>query len=391
VVAEIEADVVVIGSGIAGAMAAFAAAALGKRVAVLEQGPALSEGLASESFRHNTFYGVKSLPHIAVTKTGADGTVNRFLPTVVGGLANFYQGVSLRMREAEFRRWPIEYAQLEPYYSRAEELLGVAGMVGDDPYEPPRSRPYPYALPEPTAAGRRIIDAARRNGVRAFRHPLAIRFDRGCQRCFYCAQVPCPVGVKFPPAGFLAQHTGLKVTVHPEHQVTQIVFREHGTAKRVDHLVVHAQAGSQPLQCRANAYLLCAGALQTPALMLRSGLGEHNPLIGRHLMTHALGELWGFFPDRISGRREFDRWVTITDWYFDTQECVRGRHSAGTADAPCPPAPRCAARPAFSYRAGLPQRPHVVGDRGGRAAARQPRGAGKRCTTPHASHPVSCG
>jgi choline dehydrogenase-like flavoprotein len=153
----------------------------------LEQGPVLSEELASESFRHNTFYGVKSLPHIAVTKTGADGTVNRFLPTVVGGLANFYQAVSLRMREAEFRRWPIEYAQLEPYYSRAEELLGVAGMVGDDPYEPPRSRPYPYALPEPTAAGRRIIDATRRHGVRAFRHPLAIRFDRGCQRCFYCA------------------------------------------------------------------------------------------------------------------------------------------------------------------------------------------------------------
>jgi len=58
--------------------------------------------------------------------------------------------------------------------------------------------------------------------------------------------------------------------------------------------------------------------------MLRSGLGEHNPLIGRYLMTHALGEIWGFFPDRISGRQEFDKWVTITDWYFDTQCRVRG-------------------------------------------------------------------
>ena len=242
--APIEADVVVVGSGIAGAMAAFAAAAQGKRVAVLERGPVLSDAIASEVFRHNTFYGVESLPRVAVTKTGADGTSNRFLPTVVGGLANFYQGVSLRMREAEFQRWPIAYAQLEPYYSHAEELLGVAGMAGNDPYEPPRSRPYPHALPEPTEVGRRMIDAAQRTGVRAFPHPLAIRFDGGCQRCFYCNQVPCPVGVKFSPARFLAQHTGLSVTVHPEHYVTQIVWREHGTSKRVDHLLVRANRDS---------------------------------------------------------------------------------------------------------------------------------------------------
>jgi choline dehydrogenase-like flavoprotein len=324
VAAEIEADVMVIGSGIAGALAAFAAATQGKRVVILEQGPALSDACASEISRHYTFYGVKSLPHVAVIRTGADGTVSRLLPTVVGGLANFYQGVSLRMRQAEFQRWPIEYAQIEPYYSHAEELLGVAGMVGNDPYEPPRSRPYPYALPEPTAAGRRMIDAAHRMGVRAFQHPLAIRFDSGCQRCFYCNQVPCPVSVKFSPARFLAQHAGWNVAVYPEHQVRQIVFREHGTAKRVEHIVVHAQRGSQPLQGRAHTYLLCAGALQTPALMLRSGLGEHNPLIGRYLMTHALGEIWGFFADHISGRQEFDKWVTITDWYFDTQGCVRG-------------------------------------------------------------------
>ena len=248
-VAEIEADVVVIGSGIAGARAAFAAAALGKRVAVLEQGPALSEELAGESFRHTTFYSVKSLPHIAVTKTGADGPVNRFLPTVVGGLANFYHGVSLRMREAEFRRWPIEYAQLEPYYSRAEELLGVAGMVGDDPYEPPRSRPYPYALPEPTAAGRRMIDAARRNSMRAFQHPLVIRFDRGCQRCFYCAQVPCPVGVKFSPARFSG----------PAHEL-----EDHGSPRTSS----HSDSVSRARDCKTSQPPRRSRAVWSPAFAM---------------------------------------------------------------------------------------------------------------------------
>src|SRR4029450_1443746 len=42
-----------------------------------------------------------------------------------------------------FTDWPIRYAELEPYYTKAEWELGVSGLAWASPSDPPRSRPYP--------------------------------------------------------------------------------------------------------------------------------------------------------------------------------------------------------------------------------------------------------
>ena len=103
----------------------------------------------------------------------------------VGGPSVFYGGVSIRFREADFAvdpdivgnsgaAWPYDYATLEPWYGRAEVLLGVAGTSDEDPTEPTRSTPYPFAPSPLSDASARIAGAARALGLSPFRLPLAI-------------------------------------------------------------------------------------------------------------------------------------------------------------------------------------------------------------------------
>jgi len=72
----------------------------------------------------------------------------------VGGQSVFYGCASFRFRERDFETttaivgdsgaaWPFRYDAMEPFYTRAENLLGVAGEANSDPTEPPRSMPYP--------------------------------------------------------------------------------------------------------------------------------------------------------------------------------------------------------------------------------------------------------
>ncbi len=65
---------------------------------------------------------------------------------VVGGSCTKWEALTIRMIPDEFRRksrygygedWPISYEDLEPYYGRAETLLGVSGTDEDNPFAPP--------------------------------------------------------------------------------------------------------------------------------------------------------------------------------------------------------------------------------------------------------------
>ena len=85
--------------------------------------------------------------------------------------------------------------------------------------------------------------------------------------------------------------------------------------------------GGRRLTLRARAYLLAAGALGTPALMLRSGLGplDRSGALGRYLMRHCNGMVGYFFPFRTNPQAVNHKQICITDRY----ESVR--QSDGTA------------------------------------------------------------
>ena len=146
-----QADVVIIGSGIGGATLAAALAPTGKRIVVLERGAALQNGPNDRDAKAIFGDGV-----FRPDETWLDGADQPFSPGnyyYVGGNSKFYGAVMLRYREADFRPivhhggttpgWPISYAELAPFYDDAEALFRVHGAVGEDPTEPTRTRGYP--------------------------------------------------------------------------------------------------------------------------------------------------------------------------------------------------------------------------------------------------------
>lgn len=305
-------------------MAAYSLASRGKRVALIEQGPLLTEEMNAHIFDQETFFSSDNVPKLPVMMKDGHSTCLRYLPSAVGGLAHFYAGIALRMREREFDRWPFSYADIEPFYSEAEHLMGISGIAGLDPCDPPRSRPYPAPLPEMSAMSKKLKQGAEAMGLRPFPHSLAIQFDQGCRRCKFCNQVPCPYHMKWTPAYFLEQHVALPITLHHSISATRIVWSVDNGKKRIDHIEATDLHSGEPIRIRARSFVLAGGALFTPKLMLQSGLGEDHPLIGTHLMTHCLGLIVGIFPYAVSKSPELEKWWSISDYYFEESGEVRG-------------------------------------------------------------------
>lgn len=319
----IESDVVIVGSGVGGAMAGFCLAGKGKRVHILERGIALDGRLIKDVFESESFIGHSQIPLVTVDFLG-DRKKNRPLPAVVGGLARFYAGVSLRMRAREFEKWPFSYEQIEPYYSRAEQLMHISGNPGNDPLEPKRSQAYPHPLPPMSALSRRLAEGAEAMELKPFQHPMAIHFDGGCVRCNFCNQVPCLYGVKWNPDHFLSGQKELPIRLFPQTKANRIHFQKRNGEVRIESIEAFSQKEGETIRFRAKTFILSAGALGTPLLMLRSGFREITPSVGTCLMTHCLGLVVGFFPFQISAENDFHKWWSVSDYYFDEKGEVRG-------------------------------------------------------------------
>src|SRR6202008_1733964 len=177
-----EFDAVVVGSGFGGCMAALELVDAGLRVLMLERGGWVKRGPENWSgegaFVRTPYYAADAGYEVV----GGKSAGGERLCTCVGGPSVFYGGASFRFREGDFAAdpeitagtggaWPVDYAALEPFYSRAERLLGVAGEPGADPTEPPRSAPYPQPPAPLAGASRKIADAARSLGLHPFRIP----------------------------------------------------------------------------------------------------------------------------------------------------------------------------------------------------------------------------
>src|SRR5262249_20420297 len=98
--------------------------------------------------------------------------------------------------------WPISYDDLEPYYTRAEQLYQVHGNRGEDPTEPRASAPYPHAALPHEPRIQHLADDFERAGLTPFHVPLGIMRDEQrprvskCIRCNSCDGFPCLVNAK---------------------------------------------------------------------------------------------------------------------------------------------------------------------------------------------------
>ena len=175
-----EVDFVVVGSGAAGGIIAKELSQNGFRVVVLEQGPYLTEA----DFTHNE---TKILNEDLLTnhpklqpntfrKTPSDvAKAQRALVygRLVGGTSVHFTANFWRLHEIDFVErskvgaiagtgftdWPITYSDLEPYYTKVEWEVGVSGLAGASPFDPPRSKPYPMP-PLPTKSSGVLLERA---------------------------------------------------------------------------------------------------------------------------------------------------------------------------------------------------------------------------------------
>jgi len=145
-------DVIIIGTGAGGGTLAWRLAGSGKKILLLERGdyvPREKDNWSSKAVNLDGRYQTK--------ETWRDRDGKELHPHTnywVGGNTKFYGAALFRLRKEDFCElrhhggtspaWPISYDELEPYYTRAEQLYQVHGERGEDPTEPPASGPFPY-------------------------------------------------------------------------------------------------------------------------------------------------------------------------------------------------------------------------------------------------------
>ncbi len=330
-------DVLVIGSGFGGSLAAWPLVDAGFRVLMLERGPWVERG-PENWLPHGTLTRTPYYPeegHFVAHTDRGRGTGRSC--SCVGGPSVFYGAVSLRFREEDFRpdpeivtdsgaRWPLTYEDLRPFYTGVEELLGVAGAGDEDPTEPPREAGYPAALPPISPVSATLSDAARKLGLRPFRLPLAINFgdvDPGrdpCRECATCDTFACAVEAKNDLAvRVLRRLQRMGMELRADTVVTRLIAEDG----RVAGVECRDRVSGQSYTVTADTVILAAGALGSPHLLLSSGLEALNPageMVGRYLTRHCSGISFGAYSWMPRHEGRFHKQVGINDFYFGDSE-----------------------------------------------------------------------
>ena len=309
-------DALIVGSGAGAGPLAVVLAEAGLEVLVLEKGPRHPRSAYRpdelEVARDGFFLpSLDDDPHTVVTRRTPRPTRTHlgWISTCVGGGTVHMGGFLYRFHPDDFRManrfgkvhelvdWPFDYAELEPFYGRAEREVGVAGRGGLSPFEGPRSAPYPLPpLVDHPVAG--PLDAAcRARGYHPFPTPRSINsrpYDGrpACEYCTTCAGYGCAVGAKNSVQEALlprAERTG-RCEVRPLSMAREILVDRQGRATGC----VYLDADGGEHEVRARVVCVSCSAVESARLLLLSrsprfpdGLANDHGLVGRHLQFHA--------------------------------------------------------------------------------------------------------
>jgi choline dehydrogenase-like flavoprotein len=320
-------DVIVIGSGAGGGTFAYACAQAGKRVLVMERGQPY---LLREPAHDERAMLIDKKPYDD-RPVRVNGSPRRlYMGSGPGGSTALYGAALLRPSADDFHPgrhygprlpralwdWPIAYEALERYYTEAERLYGVSGCAADDfgPLRKPATYPQPSLPIRPI--NQRLMAANRARGLSPFRLPLAIDFAR-CLRCGSCPGYVCLNGARQSSA-HLAERAvaeGLPLHLLTGTEVTGWTRDGRG---RIDGVHAEDRATGHRALYRARRYALAAGAIGSPVLLLRAGLG--GPLVGRNYMMHLSPIVAGIFSRPTGADEEYVKQVGFADYYLGTRD-----------------------------------------------------------------------
>ena len=326
-------DAIIIGSGATGGMAAKELTERGMRVLVLEAGPPVipERDLSSHRWPYESMYRgfgapgwkdqdqwmqatagefsrqfyVKDTEHPYTTDPGKPFLWVR--ARIVGGKTLHWGRMSYRLSDMDFKAasfdgfgddWPISYGEMEPYYTRAEEFIGVSGNRDGLPHLPDGHFMPPMKL----NCGEHLL---RKGAEKVGRHGIPMRLAmltgqpkpwmKKRAKCHYCGNCGdgCDVGAMFNSLSStlpVAQATGL-MTLRPNSIVRHItVDPTSGKAKGVAFV---DRVTRQEFEINAKVIVLGASTLESTRILLNSksrqhpnGLGNSSGTLGHYLMDH---------------------------------------------------------------------------------------------------------
>lgn len=369
-------DVCVIGSGAGGAPIAYTLAGQGRSVLVLEKGPWFTEADFYKDelacCRRSVYTPSLQDEQHVIEEPGGDGTWAA-TPTsesgwdfwngnCVGGSSNFMSGFFHRMKPVDFRPlsefgpiaganvvdWPIAYHDLEPYYDRVENIVGVSGQIVPHANIEPRSSPdfpFPPTAEHPVSAW---IDAACAElGYHALKVPRAILSRpalgrRSCEYSGYCGSYGCASGAKGSARAALLDHA-----LATGHCVIRARAKVHRLVSDAQGRVVAAEyfdAAGERRQVTARIFVVACQAIETARLLLVStgprfpnGLANNRGQVGRNLLFSAGGAGGGdlVYADLGAARAEQLRVMgpfvnrALDDWYVIDDPALPGGRAKG--------------------------------------------------------------
>jgi choline dehydrogenase-like flavoprotein len=257
----------------------------------------------------------------------------------VGGSTKLYGAALYRLRKEDFGElqhhdgvspaWPISYDELEPYYTRAEQLYEVHGARGEDPTEPSASAPYPFPAVSHEPRIQQLSDDLAAAGYHPFHAPCGIRLNEqrmpysACVRCANCDGFPCVVHGK-SDADVLGVRPALEhpnVTLLTNAEAVRLETDESGST--VTGVIV--EVGDETERFAGDIVVLACGAANTAKLLLMSanhrhpnGLANGSDQVGRNYMFHNSQAVLALSHEE--NPTIFQKTLGLNDFYFAGDE-----------------------------------------------------------------------
>jgi len=363
-------DVVIVGSGAGGGMAAYTLAKAGFKVCIIEAGYMYDPQKNITQLKHpwdsprrgastvmrpfgdfDACYGGWSLEGEPYTKEeGTDWLWWR--ARMLGGRTNHWGRISLRFGPKDFKRksidglgddWPIGYEDVKPYYDKLDKMVGIFGTnegLENDPdgifLPPPRPRLHELFIKQ----------AATQSGVRVIPSRLSIltkpiENDADRKACFFCGQ--CGRNCSMAKADFSspnvliypAMKTG-NIDVVANAMAREVLTNKEGLATGVSYIL---KDDMMEYQVSGKVVILAASACESARLLLNSksqrhpnGLANSSNVVGKYLHDSTGASVDGVLPELFGRKRYNEDGVggmhIYSPWWLDNKKLdfPRGYH-----------------------------------------------------------------
>jgi len=326
-------DIIIIGAGMGGASMAYALRGSGLKVHVLERGDYLT--------REARNWNVTEVFHNKIYQSGeswTDQNGRTFSPNqhyFVGGSTKVFGACLMRFRPRDFESvahhagvspaWPINYETMEPWYCKAEAMLGLRGLSGADPTEGPRSQPYPHPPIEHDPVVETLETNFQQSGLHPFPLPSSVQAAPAghCVRCKTCDGFPCKIDAKGDAENCALRPALADPNITVETNVEVLRLETSPDGKKINGVEVRVNGTVETR--RAGTVVLAAGAINSAILMLKSasaahpaGLANGSGQLGRNYMAHHLTAM--MFVGLKNNPVNYQKSISINDYYWGSDD-----------------------------------------------------------------------